>query len=228
LIVAHGDRGGKGDNRLAEALAGRLSARGGFAAVGVGYIRGEPAFEQVAAELEPERLRVLPLLMSDGYYARTVIPKRLGFGEEGAPEMIFETPLGLNPALPGLIRRAAVETLEKAGVEPSDACLLLAAHGSSKSSASAEAARSLAASAAASGDFRQTAVAFLEEPPFLKEQLGSLAGPLCVFGLFVGEGMHGGEDLPRAISASGREDVLLAPALADCDALPELLEAQLR
>ncbi len=227
LIVAHGDRGGTEDNRLALSVAERLRETGGYAGVAVGYVRGHPALQEAAAELGAARLRVYPLFMSDGYYVKKAIPERLGVGEEGAPEVRIEPPIGVHPDLPGLLADAAARTVREAEKEPTDHNLLLVAHGSSKSSASADAAAAVGDEIRAQGRFREVTLAFLEEPPFLDDALASAAGPLCVLGLFVGQGMHGGEDLPRAIRSSKRDDVVLAPALADIRALADLICAEL-
>jgi len=231
LIVAHGDRGGAGGNRLASTLAEALRRGSRFAAVGVGYLRADPPFEQVAADMVAaqvgQRLRVLPLLMSDGYYARQEIPQRLGLGEAGAPEIAIEPPLGLHPGLAELVAGQAAATLQQSGFDAARATLLLVAHGSTKSETSAAASRHLATAIQARRQFARVDVAFLEEPPFLAEQLQSLAPPLCAFGLFVGDGMHAGDDLPRAVERCRRADIMLAPPLADCPAIVEMIAAGL-
>jgi len=225
--VAHGDCGGVGGNRLAGAVAEAVRRGGRFAAVGVGYMRSDPPFEAVAADIltagTAARLRVLPLLMSDGYYARQAIPQRLGVGSVGVPDITIEPPLGLHPRLPGLVADEAAATLSTAGIDAARANLLLVAHGSQKSGASAEAARDLASAVAAMGRFAAVEVAFLEERPFLADQLRQVATPACVFGLFVGEGRHGDEDLHRAVACSGRPGLVLAPALADCAGVMEMI-----
>ncbi|MDX1710749.1 MAG: CbiX/SirB N-terminal domain-containing protein [Rhodovibrionaceae bacterium] len=223
LIAAHGDRGGARNNRLALEVAERMSESGRYDAVGVGYIRSEPSVEHAAAALMPARLRVYPLFMSDGYYVRRAIPQRLGLGEEGAPDIRIDPALGLDPELPELLAAEAEEAIRAAGAEPLETTLLEVAHGSSKSRASADAARGIAARVKEVGRFRDVECAFLEEEPFLAQALEQLTGPLCLQGLFIGQGMHGAEDLPEAVAASGRQDVVMAPPLAESPRLVELV-----
>lgn len=229
LIVAHGDRGGSGDNRLVNTLAANLRRSDRFVAVGAGYLRGEQPFEEVAVELLNSvascRLRVLPLLMSDSYYTRQAIPQRLGLGIPDMAQIIIDPPIGLHPRLPNFIAAESAAALERSGIEPANARLLLVAHGSTKSTASADATRRVAGMVALTKKFAAVEVAFLEEPPFLSDQLRNLSGPLCVFGLFVGEGLHGGEDLPRAVADNVRPGLILAPPLADCEGMIDLIAA---
>lgn len=227
LIVAHGDRGGLREDRLAREIAARLRRSGRYAAVEVGLIRGEPSLEEAARRLPPGAFRIYPLFMSEGYYVQKAIPERLGLKGGKARAAIMETPLGLDPALPGTVLDAARRTAQAAGLDAARATLLLVAHGSSKSSASADAARALAGAMEKSSPFRRIEVAFLEETPFLPDALAALEGPAVVLGLFAGEGMHGAEDLPQAIAATGRDDLHLAPPLAREGALIDLVCARL-
>lgn len=228
LIVAHGDSGGACANRLANALAAKLRRTGRFCSVDVGYLRAGRPFEQVAAGIAADCLRVLPLLMSDGYYARQAIPQRLGLGEQERRRIIVEPPLGLHPRLPDLVVDESARTLTAAGFDPAGARLLLVAHGSEKSPASADATRWLRKEVAAQRRFAAVEMAFLEEAPLLPDQLARLEPPMCVFGLFIGEGMHGGEDLPLAIRRCQRPGVVLAPALPDCGGLLDMVAAGLQ
>ncbi len=81
VIAAHGDCGGNGENVLVRELAHRLRQTGCFAEVAAGYLRCEPLIEDVVARSECERIRIYPLFLSDGYYVREAIPKRLAIVE---------------------------------------------------------------------------------------------------------------------------------------------------
>ena len=70
-------------------------------------------------------------------------------------------------------------------------------------------------------------LAFLEESPFLDDQIRAVEGPIVVVGLFAGEGLHGGVDLPEAVARSGRKDVVLSSPLARSPALMRLIAEDL-
>lgn len=227
LIAAHGETRGEGDNWLAHEVAARLHARGTFAGVEAGLLRGTPAIEDSAARVAGERLVVFPLFMSAGYFVETTLPGRLGLtggsGQAPTRQVAMLDPLPAIDGLAAFIGASARRTVNGAGVDAQSATLLLVAHGSTKGSASADAARDMARAIAASCGFRHVALAFLEEPPFVADQLRDLPGPLVVAGLFIGEGLHGGEDLSAALEACGRADAYAIPPLARDSAFADLI-----
>lgn len=231
LVVAHGERGGAGEDRFARILAGRLAATGRYRRVAVGFIRSEPSLEEAARRLSARRLVVYPLFMSDGYYVRQAIPERLGIGPAGRDgtgrAVRVAAPLGLDETLPGLVADLAARAAARAGLDRSAAHLLLVAHGSSKGPESAAAARRVAARVAALVPFASVTTAFLEEAPFLDETLRTVPGPVVLLGLFAGEGMHAAEDLPAALARAGRRDAILADPLIADDRLIERIVAAL-
>ncbi|HSM19375.1 MAG TPA: CbiX/SirB N-terminal domain-containing protein, partial [Hyphomicrobiales bacterium] len=113
---------------------------------------------------------------------------------------------------------------ERAGEASGKTHLLLVAHGSSKSGESARAARAVAEKVAKLSDFVSVDVAFLEEEPFLDDALSGMPGPAVVLGLFAGDGLHAGEDLPATVAKSGRRDIVLCGPIAAEPALVDLLE----
>ncbi len=230
LIVAHGDRGGERDNRLAREICARMRCTGAFCDVGIAYIRGAPGLAEAADRLQGDTVRVCPLFMSDGYYVRVAIPEGLGVIEgKETPGRRFSimAPTGLSPRLPAIVADVAAATAGAAGIRAADAGLLIAAHGSSKDPASRRAAQNIADAIRAARRFAAVDTAFLEEPPLLDDQLRTLPGPLLLTGLFIGEGMHGAEDMAAAAAAAGRGDLYPTPPLSRSDALIEAICADI-
>jgi sirohydrochlorin ferrochelatase len=227
LIVAHGERGGAGEDRLTKDLVERLGNRGRFEAVAAGFIRSRPSLSEARDGLPDGPVRVYPLFMSDGYYVATAIPRDLGIGEDGRDgrgrAITVMRSLGLHPRLPAMIADLAAAGASAADLEVRATTVLLVAHGSSKDDASRQAALAVATEIEREGRFAGVETAFLEEPPFLDEALRTVPGPAVVIGLFVGEGMHGGEDLPRAVERCGRDEVVLGEPLGRSDALIALI-----
>lgn len=222
LIIAHGDRGGMRDNRLAGEVARRMRASGRFSDVGIAFVAGDPAIGDAARRLRGETVRVCPLFMSDGHYVRTAIPEQLGLTREGPAvgrRYRLMQPAGLNARLPDIVASIAAQTAATAGLAAAATGLLIVAHGSSKDPASRLAAEAVAGAIAAMRRFAGVDAAFLEEPPLLDERLRALPGPLIVAGLFVGEGLHGAEDMAAAVAASQRGDLYPAPPLARAETL---------
>jgi len=195
---------------------------GRFCDVGTAFVRGSPEIAEAAHRLKGATVRVCPLFMSDGYYVRKAIPEQLGLDSGGIAEgrrYSLMAPTGLNPRLPDIVADIAAETSATAGLAPGSARLLLVAHGSSKDPASRIAAEAAAGAIAAMRRFTGVDTAFLEEPPFLDERLRAMPGPLLVTGFFVGEGMHGAEDMAAAVAATGRSDLYPTTPLARSESL---------
>lgn len=202
LIVAHGERGGRADNRLLLSLRDAVAGRTGLRSLHAGVLNGAPSIEealQALAAERPRRLLVYPFFMSDGYFTRTVVPQRIAAAGNGMPWQLL-APLGLDPALAALIEHRALAEATAAGWPPQRSRLLLVGHGSSKSDASARATRAAAAAVGKASKFAAVATAFLEEPPFLADALADDSDPTIVVGFLSGEGLHGRDDIPAAIS----------------------------
>ncbi len=223
VIVAHGDRGGTRGNRLALRVAKEAERLPGYRSVHACFVRGEPTIRSVAADLPPGRATVYPLFMSEGYYVQHTILQQMGANGNGAEEIRIMRPFGLSPLLPDIIAELAIASVNDVEFDPEDAALLLAAHGSKKSSESRNATISVAKTLAERDQFAAVEIAFLEEAPFLADQLALIDRPVIVVGLFVGEGLHGAVDLPDAVAVSGREDAVLTEPLSRSRAVVDLI-----
>lgn len=199
LIVAHGERGGRGDNIALRSLAERVAAELVPKAVVVpAVLKGGPSIAEAVARLRTAGCRSLvayPFFMSTGYFTRVLLPQQLAEHCDSLPWRLIE-PLGADAGLPDLISRHAA----KATRGPRD--LLLVAHGSTKSRDSASAADRIADALHASEAFHSVQLAFLEEPPYLTDVIGTSMGRRLVVGLFTGDGLHAREDVPAAIDAT--------------------------
>jgi sirohydrochlorin cobaltochelatase len=231
LIVTHGDCGGARDNRLANVIAGRMRLTRRFSDVGIGYMRGTPDLATAAAGLRGDEVRICPLFTSDGYYVRQAIPERLaianGGSDAGGRRFAIMAPTGLSARLPAIVAAGAGAAAHAAGMTPAAARLLIVAHGSSKDPASRQASEALAAAIRASNAFAGIDTAYLEEAPLLADQLAGLPGPVVVTGFFIGEGMHGAEDMAAAVERAGRDDLCLAPPLSRSHQLIEAICADI-
>lgn len=227
VIIAHGDRGGERGNHLALRVAEKAGRLPGYRSVHTCFVRGEPTISTVAGELPRGGAVVYPLFMSDGYYVQHAIPQQMAAGGSSAEEIRIMRPIGLSPLLPGIVTDLALRAADGAAVEPDDAALLLVAHGSQKSPNSRNATLTVAQRVVERNVFGAVETAYLEETPFLADQLAGIERPLIIVGLFAGEGLHGAEDLPHAVTACGRSDIVLAEPLSRSAALIDLICSEL-
>lgn len=217
ILVAHGERGGLGDDRLVCGLVDRLSGCEHYRSVQGGFVSKDPSLRSVYETLSPGPVLLYPLFMSDGYFVRRAIPRALaGDGISNhlkAAPVHIATPFGLNPHLPDLVVELASRTIVQSGGNLRDFKLLLVAHGSKHDAASRSATEAVAETINRTGPFAAVDKCYLEEQPFLDETLAATSGPTLVLGLFIGEGLHGSVDLPEAVEKAARPGLLLAPPL---------------
>lgn len=209
VLAAHGDRGEAHASGTANTTLTKhrdtLRTSAKFASVTAGVLKGEPSLEAAldeAARSGARTIAIYPLFMADGYFVKTVMTQRIAaMGLE--PSLRILPPLGLDAGIVSLIADRAHAAAQAAEWSPSSSRLLVAGHGSKFSPASAEATRSVAAAVEALGLFGTVSAAFIEEPPFVADALQGDDRPTVVAGFFSGDGLHAGEDIPSAISASG-------------------------
>lgn len=161
----------------------------------------------------PENPVIFPFFMADGWFIRTLLPRRLA--EAGAPESRVLTPFGLLPETADLAIAILADTLAARGWRPEETTLVLAAHGSGRSPHPAAAARALQSAISAPLAFADCRLGFIEEAPELVE-VAENAGPraLCL-PLFVARWGHVEDDIPAALHAAGFQGATLPPLGTD-------------
>lgn len=217
VLAAHGERQVPDPNRALADHAAALATRDDFHFVGYGVLNGEPPFEaalEEAVKSGATNLFVYPFFMSDGYFVSTVLPEFIAAAETGIAPTIL-TPLGLDDDLVQIITGNALLAAKDAGFAPDKTRLLVAGHGSKTEQASAEATYRVADALAATDQFMGVSCAFIEEPPFIGDQLAREKSPVIVSGFFAGNGMHSSYDVPAAIEASGAMAVYAGPIGAE-------------
>jgi sirohydrochlorin ferrochelatase len=226
VLAAHGDRGSVERNAVLRALAARLRDNARFGAIYCGVLNGEPALADAMREAEragPDLILVYPFFMSGGYFVKKVLPERIAQAGIRRPHEILE-PLGLDPALPGLLLRRSLQAASEAGFSTGQTRLLLAAHGSKIGRTPAETAEAIARAIRARSPFTEVTTAFIEEPPFIAESLRATALPTVVAGLFSGDGMHGHDDVGEAMKGASAPCAYTRPVGSDPE-VATLIEA---
>ncbi len=201
VLAAHGDRGSADRNAVLRRHTAAVEALGVCGKVSAGVLNGEPLLQDVLREVasdEIAQILIYPFFMSDGYFVKKILPDRIALAGIALPVSVL-APLGLDPRLPDLLLRRSLDTANDAGFNPKTTRLLIAGHGSKFGRASAKATNAMANAVSASGEFGKVVTAFLEEPPFLLDELTSEKTPTVVAGFFSGEGMHGHDDVPAAM-----------------------------
>jgi sirohydrochlorin ferrochelatase len=155
---------------------------------------------------------VFPMFMTGGWFTRVQIPAKLA--EAGALGWTVLEPFGCDPLVHDLCGTLARE----AGADQ----VILAAHGSFKSSVPSDIARHVAGRIAGETGAR-VAVGFIDQEPQL-ETLTGLSGVCLPF--FAAEGGHVSDDIPAALTKAGFTGRVLPPVGLDAR-VPGLIAAAL-
>jgi sirohydrochlorin cobaltochelatase len=207
LIVAHGAPSApKGPERAVKELAGRVAEELPGWVVRGATLALPGALEAALAAMPDRTPLVYPLFMSDGWFVRKELPRRLRASSWSDCEIL--PPLGLDPGLPRLCLEAARAGAAAAGLAEADTALLLAAHGSPKDPQPRKATLAVADCIAAAGRFREVRAGFIDEMPFLAEA-ARLDAPAVCLPFFAGRAGHVEIDLPAALSAAAFRGPLL-------------------
>lgn len=219
LIIAHGAPSDPAPQEatmvlLAAAVAGRLPA--GWRVRGA-TLAAPGAVEAVLAALD--RPLILPFFMAEGYFTRTLLPRRLRAA--GCGDLTRLPCFGRSPGLPALVARVALAAAAAARLAPQATTLMLAAHGSQVSRASATAARAMAARLSVLAPFERIVPAFVEEHPLIQTVATGLHPAICL-PLFALRAGHVATDIPEALDRAGFRGILL-PAIGENDAAAALI-----
>ena len=198
------------------ALAARVAVHLPGWQLGSATLAAPGALAAAVAALGPGG-RAFPLFMAGGWFVRTHLPARLA--EAGGRDWLVLEPLGCDEAVQDL----AVRLVAEAG--PVDS-VLVAAHGSGRSSVPADIARHLAEKIAARTGIARVEAAFIDQSPQLAEAFGHGPGTVCL-PWFAAEGGHVSDDLPRALKLAGFQGRVL-PALGLDPRLPEVIARAIR
>lgn len=222
LIVAHGSPSDPAPHEAAMvALAAKVSQHLPGWRVRGATLAAQGSLGNALEGLDAPRL--LPFFMAEGWFTRVELARRLK--ALGATNLARLPAFGHLPDMPRLCARAALDGIEEAGLDPRKTSLVLAAHGSQISRASAEGARAMAAVLGRLGPFARVLTGFVEEEPFLFQAARGL-GPAICLPFFALRASHVAEDVPDALEAAGFRGPLL-PAIGEHPGVPAILAAAL-
>jgi len=223
LLAAHGEQLAGATNDSVVRLAASLAARTVANEIGIGFVKDTPTVSEAIDTFTVSDVVVYPLFMSSGYFAGTRLKQLCANAVAMRPELNVRIlpPLGREVALTAVVADRADTAARRLGQASIDTTLVLMAHGSTQEQASYIAATELADRLRTLRRFSDVVAVFLEQPPTLADVLSQQTGPVVVVGLFVGDGLHGGEDVARSIAAFRRSDIVFA---GNVGAWPEIAE----
>jgi len=200
LLCAHGVEGGPG---IAGEHARRIGESGPFRAAHAACLSGQPSLADCLDRVSDGPVIIVPFLMSDGYTARSRLPRALE--SAGTRDRAWiAPPVGTSALLPALAERAVRDGAARKSWPLDDCSILVTAHGTSRDPRSAGTAYALANALARVGAGGAGA-GFLDQDPKIADAARNLpANRIVAIGLFADEGPHGRDDVLHKIGTSGR------------------------
>jgi sirohydrochlorin ferrochelatase len=217
LLAAHGERGGAANNARLARIVDEVACAVPEADVGSVLVNVEGVVEKALAACGARPVLCLPLLFSDGFF----YSQRLKSAFVAATHALAP-PLALwRSFAPFLVDNLALRTINHAA----DPRVVLVAHGSRQPGRSSACARQVAA--AIQMHYGRIEVGFLEEAPFARDVIAQTEAPWSAVGLFLGEGMHGGEDFDVLVTTA-RQRPISAFTVGELPGLSGLVAAEAR
>jgi sirohydrochlorin ferrochelatase len=202
IIVTHGQPSDPGPAALAlTVFAQQVASRLPGWQVASATLAEAGALAAVASSLSPGV--IFPMFMTGGYFTRVAIPERLRAAGVSGWQVL--EPFGCDPAVHDL----CVVLAQEGGAD----AVLLAAHGSFKSSVPSDIARAVAGRIAAEVGVR-TEAAFIDQDPQLEAARGFGPGAVCL-PFFAAAGGHVTEDIPAALAKAAFQGRILPPVGLD-------------
>ncbi len=169
------------------------------------------SLEAELAKARPgEPITIYPFFMSDGWFTKVELPRRAR--AVNSNDMHSLPAFGLDQRVPEVCARVAEDALRRQRHAPDEAALVLAAHGSMKNPASANAARAVQSAIVEMGLFGSVSLGFVEEPPSITEAAAGLGRrPAVCLPLFATRGGHVTGDIPDQLAAADFSGILLDP-----------------
>jgi sirohydrochlorin cobaltochelatase len=230
ILAAHGAGDGSRANALVRRLARRVSARARLPVV-VAFKLGRPGYADALAGTDARRVVVIPVMTSNGHFARWVVPRRFAEGR-----CLVCAPVGTSAAVIAALAARTARTVAREALEPAATTVVVVGHGTRRCGTSGDAARALARAIGDRVPGIGLRAAFLDQEPRLETVAPTINTPsVVVVPFLLGGGRHastditerlGLEDRPgsesvRAHEQGGRRYVLEPPLLE----APALLEA---
>lgn len=212
MVLGHGTEQNADSAAPVYQHAAELRRRKVFAAVHEAFWKQEPPVRKILANLSASRVFIVPLFISEGYFASEVIPRELGFEIQNSKFKIqnvpgrdrtlyYCSPVGSHDSMTGVILSRAREIVEKfpfpRAPRPAEITLFIAGHGTEKNENSRQPVDRQVALIRALDLYGGVHAIFLEESPRIPEcyRLAPTKN-LVVVPFFISDGLHTQEDIP--------------------------------
>ena len=210
IVLGHGTE--LNENSAAPVLqhVAELRRRRLFREVREAFWKQEPQIKRVMGEISEGRAFIVPLFISEGYFAGQIIPRELGFENPnsklrmGNLEIIYCAPIGTDDSMTWVILSRAEDVLKRfpfpRAPKNSETTLFIAGHGTEKNENSRKPVERQVELIREQKIYADVRAIFLEESPRISDCY-SLAQTknIVVVPFFISDGLHTQEDIPALL-----------------------------
>jgi sirohydrochlorin cobaltochelatase len=200
--------------------ARELRSRQLFAEVREAFWKQEPKIKDVLGSISANRIFIVPLFISEGYFSEEVIPREIGFRTEGtedysrklqrgAKTLFYCKPVGTHDGMTDVLLERGHKVVEMfpfpRAPKAKDLTLFIAGHGTEQNENSRASVQRQAELIRERNLYAGVHAVFLEESPKVSECFYiAETRHIVVVPFFMSEGMHSQEDIPVMLGDSKR------------------------
>lgn len=201
VLAAHGSDAEPEVNERLRCWARLIGERRCFDEVVTAFHQGDPPFARVLDRMIADRITVVPVMTSEGYYSDVVLPRALTENARYRSVTLHQTrPIGCHPGMGALIERRAMELCSATNMALKNTCLLIVGHGTARHARSRATTESIINELARRDAWGRVSGAFLDDDPKLETVFARLTLPqLLVIPFMIGGGPHATRDTPRRL-----------------------------
>jgi sirohydrochlorin cobaltochelatase len=212
VLVGHGSTLNAESSAPTYQHGDELRRRNLFAQVIECFWKLEPNIAGVLRGVYAPRVFIVPLFISEGYFTEEVIPRELGFCQNGqkdfarvqrrgAQSLHYCGPVGTHDSMTEVILRRAREVVEKfpfpRAPKPKETSLFIAGHGTGNNENSRKAIERQVELIRAMGLYADVHPVFMEEDPRVGDCYKMASGRnIVMVPFFISDGLHSVEDIP--------------------------------
>lgn len=211
VVLGHGTAQNPGSELPVRQHGAELTRRGLFREVHAAFWKQSPQVKEVLAGITTPRIFIVPLMISEGYFASEIIPQELGFTltddsssrltHHASRTTFYCKPVGTHPRMTDVVLARAREVVEHfpfpRAPKPKDCTLFIAGHGTERNEQSRQSIERQVELIRARQLYAGVQAVFMEEDPRIRDCY-SLAQTrnLVVVPFFISDGLHTVEDIP--------------------------------
>ncbi len=200
VLAAHGSQAESNSNQPVFDLAAQIASQQIFSEVTPAFLHGDPHIDRVLDCLPIGDVIVIPVMTSQGYFSRTVVPERLAQNGSHDLHRVLITPvLGTHPRISELVSDRITSAMESFALTDGDAIVVLVGHGTSRNPDSSKTTYELATRIREHLPDINLQVGFLDQEPMLDEVVSRITAPnRLVIPFLISRGPHATVDVPAA------------------------------